>query len=75
MFANLPDDSPLWSEYDSAAEWCARRGLKGETGDPLPANLDSRVSDAIDCDPEAFARRVREHAYALAMSRVAMPTD
>ena len=72
MFSNLPDDSPLWSEYDSAAEWCARHGLKGVTGDPLPPLLSAAVSDAIDYDPEAFERRVREFAYAIAMESVRM---
>ena len=55
------------SEYDSAAEWCARRGIAGSTGDPLPAGLSASVADAINADADAFRERVRETAYGLAM--------
>lgn len=55
-----------WAEYDSAADWCAKRGLQGAAGDPLPENLSAVVFAAINEDPEAFARRVREAAYAIA---------
>ena len=58
-----------WNEYDSAAEWCAKRGLKGTIGDPLPNLLSVAVSDEIDADTEAFERRVRECAYALACEK------
>ena len=55
------------SEYDSAAEWCARRGIAGSTGDPLPDGLSASVADAINADADAFRERVRETAYGLAL--------
>lgn len=58
---------PTWGEYDSAAEWCARRGLKGADGDPLPPMLSADCLALINDDPEAFGERVRATAYALAM--------
>ena len=63
----LPD---LWGEYDSAAEWCAKRGSKGRNGDRLPENLSSDVLDEINGDIDAFQERVKNHAFALAMMRV-----
>lgn len=62
----MDETSDLWCVYDSCAEWCAKRGLKGEIGDPLPNLLPSEVHDLINEDPEAFASRVRQTAYALA---------
>lgn len=62
-------DNYNWSEYDGAAEWCARRNLRGEIGDPLPAMLSAPVLNAINYDPEAFQCRVSQMAYALAMLR------
>lgn len=59
-----------WVEYDGAAMDLARRGLKGEIGDPLPNLMSAEAVELINADPEAFARRVRESAYALAMERV-----
>jgi hypothetical protein len=56
-----------WIEYDAAAEWCARKGLKGAIGDPLPNLMSGATVNAINEDPEAFAKRVRQCAYALAM--------
>lgn len=54
------------SEYDSAAEWCAKRGFKGTVGDPLPCNMETNGAlKYIQADPEAFERRVREFAYGL----------
>jgi hypothetical protein len=64
-----PADDPAWSEYDSAAEWCAKRGFRGDICDPLPEGLSAKVCGLIDADPEAFGRRVRESAYALAATR------
>ena len=58
-----------WIEYDIAAKWCARRGLTGKTGDPLPDGLGGPCHDLINADPEAFERRVRETAYMLARER------
>jgi hypothetical protein len=68
------DSLPLahCAEYDSAAEWCAKRGIKGEIGAPLPANM---ATDGalkwIQADPESFQERVRQFAYGLAMEKVA----
>jgi hypothetical protein len=59
-----------WETYDAVAEWCAKRGLKGNVGDPLPNLLSGDVAALINADPEAFARRVRMTAYALAMNSV-----
>lgn len=59
------------AEYDSAAEWCAIRGLKGKVGDPLPANMDPNGAlKYINADPESFEKRVRQFAYARAMSNI-----
>lgn len=57
-------------EYDSAAEWCARKGLKGEIGDPLPANMNANGAlKWINADPESFQERVRQFAYGMAMEK------
>ena len=58
---------PWTEEYDAAAYWCAKRGLSGELGTPLPAMMSTKCFDAIDADPEAFVRRVKESAYMVAM--------
>ena len=55
-----------WKEYDAAAEWSAKRGLKGEIGDPLPNLLSGPCLRLINDDPEAFQFRVRLMGYALA---------
>lgn len=60
-----------WAEYDSAAEWCAKRELAGKVGDPLPVGLSTGAKQLIDNDPEAFQDRVRSTAYALAMEKTA----
>ena len=62
-----------WAEYDRAAAWCARRGLTGAVGDPLPELMTPAVHDLINDDPEAFADRVRLTAYAMAMERLEDP--
>lgn len=62
------------AEYDSAAEWCAQRGLKGKPGDLLPPFLSVDCFEAIKEDEDAFMIRVRECAYAIAMNRHA-PRD
>ena len=59
-----------WLAYDMVANDLARRGLKGEIGDPLPNLISSACNKLILDDPEAFAERVRMSAYALAMFRV-----
>lgn len=61
-------ENAAWSEYDSAADWCASRGLRGLCGDPLPPGLSVRAKALIDFDPEAFSDRVRGFAYARAMA-------
>ena len=55
-----------WREYDMAAEWCARRGLEGKDGDPLPENLGAPCAGLISEDPDAFRQRVKDTAYAIA---------
>lgn len=56
-----------WRTYDSCAEWCAKRGLQGKDGDPLPQNISGEVQEMINADVEAFQQRVRDTAYALSM--------
>jgi len=63
-------EAAMWGEYDAAAEFCARHGLKGEPGDQLPHLLGSDTKAAIDADPEAFQERVRATAYAIAMEKI-----
>ncbi len=60
---------PAWQEYDNAAEDTAKRGLSGAIGTPLPENMTPEAVGLINDDPDAFARRVRECAYAQAMER------
>ncbi len=67
--AFIPSGSPLWAEYDSAAEWCAKRGLTGDIGDSLPIGTSHTVVLEINYDIEAFKKRVNEFAYALAMEK------
>lgn len=64
-----------WIEYDAAAEWCAKRNLKGVDGDPLPENLSGRTVKLIADDPEAFQERVRATAYAIAMDKLNLPEE
>jgi len=59
-----------WSEYQNAARELAGKGLKGTTGDPLPANMTALAVQLIADDVEAFEREVRRNAYALAMERI-----
>ena len=63
-------ESDAWMEFDLVANDLARRGKKGEIGDPLPNLISSACDKLIQDDPEAFKERVRMSAYALAMSRV-----
>ena len=62
-------------EYEAAAEWCARRGLLGKEGDPLPLNMGAEAVESIAADVPAFQERVRAHAYALAMTRHNLPEE
>ena len=59
----------VWIEYDAAADWCARRSIAGRIGDSLPMNVSAECLSLINDDPEAFAERVRETAYANAQER------
>lgn len=75
-FANdepLDPAHPAWKEYDSVAEWCAERGIKGAAGDRLPDMLSTGCKALIDADPEAFEQRVRDCAYAQAMNKLNLP--
>ena len=63
----LPSTKAAWQEYDYAADWCARRGLRGGIGDRLPEGLSEKAKSFIDDDPEAFEQRVTDFAYATAM--------
>ena len=67
LFGITADDREMWAEYDAAARWCAKRGLTGAIGTALPLNMRADTCRAIDDDPDAFAKRVRLTAYALAM--------
>lgn len=60
-----------WTEYDSAAKWCAQRGLKGVAGDRLPTAISAEVLEEIHQHPEEFQQRVNDTAYAIAMERLA----
>ena len=59
-----------WIVYDSCAAWCAKRGIRGKIGDPLPNLLSNDVLKLINDDLEAFETRVRQMAYARAMENV-----
>jgi hypothetical protein len=59
-----------WLEYDSAAEWCAKRGIKGKQGDWLPANLSAECVALITDDLDAFEQRVRDTGYKIAMEKI-----
>lgn len=56
------------AEYDAAADWCAMMGKSGEPGSPLPEGISRECAEMILADVEAFARRVREHAYFRSMT-------
>jgi hypothetical protein len=58
------------TEYMRAADDLARKGLKGEIGDPLPLNMSPLAVEMINDDPEEFQREVRLAAYAQAMNRI-----
>lgn len=60
-------------EYESVCAWMAQRGYAGDFGDPLPPLLSAETSLEIETDMEAFRRRIREHAYAIAMERHNLP--
>lgn len=68
--STLSQEAIAWNEYDNAAIDLARRGLKGECGDPLPINMSLQAVLLINEDIEAFQERVRLSAYALAMTGI-----
>lgn len=68
-------DSKLWIEYDACAEWQAKRGLCGKPGSALPENVSAACANVINGDPEAFAERVRDCAYAIAMNKLQLPEN
>jgi hypothetical protein len=57
-------------EWQSAAMWCAQRGLNGKDGEPLPAMLSAAVYQEIYEYPEEFQADVRTAKYALAMGTI-----
>ena len=59
--------SAVWKEYESAAKWCAQRGLMGKPGDALPTNLSRECLEEINNDPDAFSETVAAWAYAIKM--------
>ena len=59
----------VWEEYDAAAKWCAQREIDGQPNSPLPALTSIAVCDLIEGDVEAFQKRIREFAYAIAAER------
>lgn len=64
-----------WLTYDAAAMDLARKGLTGAIGDSLPLCMSAETVQLINDDPEAFQRRVRQSAYALAMEGIMICTD
>lgn len=50
--------------FERAAEWCAIKGLKGRSGDPLPELF--CCADYVAEYQEEFEARVRDYAYAQA---------
>lgn len=65
-FVTLREVERAWDEYDSCAAWCAKRGLLGKDGDPLPSMISHDVIDLVANDTEAFTELVRAYAYAQA---------
>ena len=63
---NAQEASRAWVEYDFAAAWCAKRGIRGSVGDALPELISDECFRLINDDPEAFEERVRMTAYAIA---------
>ena len=50
-------DRNFWQEFDSAARWLAKRGYRGEIGEPLPEFISARLARYINEYPEGFANR------------------
>lgn len=68
-------EAAMWEEYDMCAEWCTKRALKGEIGDPLPGNIGGDTAREISNNPEEFKERVRQTAYAICMNKIDLPDD
>lgn len=64
----LTRDKAVADEYESAAKWCADRGIIPTIGARLPEGLSKACYDLIHADVYDFAARVRVYAYARAMS-------
>lgn len=73
--SHTSNDAAAWTEYDNAADDMAKRGLKGEIGDPLPMNMTPEAVALINEDLEAFQERVRLSAYAQAMEKLSTPRE
>lgn len=58
-------------EYEMVCEEMAKKGRIGKLGDLLPVNMSHAVYEAIHNDLYAFQQRIRDHAYAFAMERIA----
>jgi hypothetical protein len=65
----------VWDEYDRAAMDMAKRGLKGQIGDPLPNLMSAECVDLINEDVEAFQLRIRQSAYAYAIGMGLISVD
>lgn len=57
------------AEYDSIAEWCAKRNLPGNLEHVYPINLSIIVWNEIVEHNEEFQERVLQHKYAIAMNK------
>ncbi len=68
-------DDQITDEYEMVCAEMARKGRTGKPGDLLPCLISTEILDAIHNDLYAFQKRVREHAYALAMEKMILPTD
>lgn len=71
MDDHIPADplDPVWAEYDSAAEYCARRGSVDQWRLKLPNAISLKCMNEINYDQDAFERRVRDFAYATRMEK------
>lgn len=58
-------------EYEMICAEMARKGKTGAIGELLPVLISTEVYESIHDDLYAFQKRIREHAYALAMEKVA----
>lgn len=61
---NTNDVPEIISEFEAIASWCAKRGLKGVKGDPLPMGIAHDTLVYIEDHMEEFQASIRAHAYA-----------